>query len=223
MSILCWGCKKTTETNCIENYNGEIMISPKDKLIHPYGLRDSLIFQDNTFKNKLIFICDTQPTWFDIATQSQWDEHHHYKCLGQYYKTEVYNTDFYQKNANIYGFYITEYAKNPFDSLQGKNILSIVIDIHIDTIQSFIGYYKFAADTLFTYNIPVFPSYIEQFYDTITVSGKTYFKVYSLVGGIGTSREERIIKILYSVSDGIIKFSTNQNRFWELREKYIIH
>jgi|GEM_PF-3110172 hypothetical protein len=223
LSILFYGCKKNSETNCIENYNGLITISPKEKLIHPYGLHDSLIFQDNTFTNKLTFICDKQDTWFDIATKSQWDEHHHIICLGEYYKTEVYTTSFYQKNANVYGFYISEYAKNPFDSIQGKSILSIVIDLHIDTIQSFVGYYKFAADTLFTYTIPVFPSYIEYFYDTLIVSGKTYFKVYSLVGGIGTSREERIIKVLYSVSDGIIKFSTNQNRYWELKEKYIIH
>jgi len=80
----------------------------------------------------------------------------------------------------------------------------------------------FVRDTLFTY--PHWPAaQVDQFYDTITIANKVYSNVYLLEGAHLPIGSERIIKILYSVSDGILRFSTNRDNVWSLQQKFILH
>jgi len=218
--LLLTGCKKHNESGCVETNHGTTSLTPQELLIQPYGVHDSLVFFNESLNSKISYCCTNQSTSYQTVSENQPDSQGHIACLGNYFKKEVSATQFYISTKKFIVFF--EYAPDLLDTMYIENGLQIGIGIPGDTIYPFDGFYAFRQDTLFTY--PRWPAaQVDQFYDTITIANKVYSNVYLLEGAHLPIGSERIIKILYSVSDGILRFSTNRDNVWSLQQKFILH
>ena len=138
-------------------------------------------------------------------------------CLDNYYQVEMYSTKFDGSNHNTHLSFFA-YAKNPFDTIITENVLSIGIIIPLDSIYSFCGFYCFKEDTLLNYPNVIVGGYIEDFYDSIAINGRIYHNIYRLIGEFANPQYEKIDEILYSISEGIIEFTTNKGNVWYLKK-----
>jgi len=214
------GCKKSTDPGCVETNMGKISFTPQEKLIQPYRLGDSLVFF-NAVQNKLAtFTCTDQAFFYQNISENDPDNPWYPGCLGNYYTTEASYTKFYNSFKKTIQIWMT--TGNPLDTTLRENSIRFIISVQGDSIHPFDGLYAFRADSLFNY--PHFPAaHIEMYYDTINISGRLYHKVYLLKGSSAPNNIEKITQMYYSVSDGILQFSTNEGKLWSLKEKFILH
>ena len=224
MILLFIGCKKHKETdnesNCIEINHGTISFTPQELLILPYHLHDSLVFINETLNTLATYTCTEQVTAFQTASENEPDSLGNIKCLGNYYKTEYAVTRFYNSTKKFIWF--NETVAYPFGTIYKENGIHIGVGLPGDTIYPFDGYFAFRKDTLFNYpNFPV--SNIDDFYDTLTIGNIVYHHVYLLEGAHLPAGFEKIIKIYYSISDGILRFSSNKGNVWSLKQKFMKH
>lgn len=222
--LLLSSCKKHNETNngtnCVESYLGTIVLTPQELLIQPYGVNDSLVFINEHLNTLISYTCTDQVQAYQNVSENKPDSLGYIGCLGNYYKAEYSMTKFYNSTRKF--IFIHESTPIPFNSMYTENGIQIGIGIPGDTIYAFDGFYAFHQDTLFNY--PQWPAaQIDQFYDTITITNKLYHNVYLLEGGQLPIGSERIIKVYYSISDGILRFETNRNNVWSLQQKFILH
>jgi len=222
--LLLISCKKGKETdnesNCIEINHGTISFTPQELLIQPYGVHDSLVFINETLNTLVSYKCTDQVTAYQIVSENEPDSFGKIKCLGNYYETEYSITKFYNSTKKF--IYFSETVPYPFDTIYKENGIHIGLGLPGDTIYPFDGYFAFQKDTL--YNYPYLPvANICEFYDTINIGNKLYHHVYLLEGSHLPVGFEKIIKIFYSISDGILRFSTNKDNVWSLKQKFILH
>ena len=149
-----------------------------------------------------------------IQSENKPDSNCNIACLGNYYKTEAYITQFNDRPTNWIRIQINK--SNPYDSTIKENGLIIYLSIPWDSVYMFEGQYAFNEDSLFSY--PYLPGpYVVQVYDTISIDGQLYHKVYLLKGFQHLFLPERITQVLYSTSFGILSFSTNKNNVWHIK------
>lgn len=219
--LILIGCKKHSESGCVEINQGTIRLTQEERLIQPYRVHDSLVFYNETLNNTVTYTCSIQASSYQTISEKDPDNAGYSGCLGNYYKTELYATQFNPTDPKKV-IVIFEGTKNPYDSNYNENALSIGIRIPIDSIRGFAGFYSFRKDTLFNQKNPV-QGHIVQFYDTLTIANIVYLNVYLLAGENGNQNYETINKIFYSISDGILSFSTNRNNVWVLQQKFLLH
>jgi hypothetical protein len=213
------GCKKHDENQCVEINQGSLNLSPQEKLIHPYGIDDSLVFMNEKDQSLLSYTCTAQSSGYYVQSENQPNSQGITECLGNYYFQEYAITRFGSYPDKFINIQLI--APSLFDSRHKENGLQIGIGIPGKTIYPFDGMFAFKTDTLFTY--PAFPySNVEGFYDTLTIGDNLYRKVYLLKGLSGSGNMEKIIKIYYSVTDGILKLITNEDNNWVLLKRYTL-
>jgi len=221
--VLLMGCKKHSDSGseCIETLKGTISLTPEEKLIQPYGINDSLVFVNDVLKDTVSFTCTIQASYYQNQSENPPDLQGNIACLGNYYKVEWNKTQFNKMTTK--GIYLVETLPSPFDTTHPDMRLQFSICIPGGEIAPFDGIYGFRQDTLFTDpHYSLFAS-IKQYYDTLTIREKHYSKVNLLKGAGGPPGDEKITEVWYSVSDGIIRFSTNYNKVWDLKERVIGH
>jgi hypothetical protein len=217
--LLLIGCSKSPDPDpgCVENLMGTIRLTEKEKSIHPYNIGDTIVFYNDSLNSLITYTCTEQPSTFHPLSENSPGSSGYNGCLGNYYNSEIFATLF---NSNLLNtrsrISIFAQTKNPFDTIYNINLLNISIKIPVDSIYPFSGFYCFSEDTLFNYPLIV-RGYVEDFYDTIMLDGKIHQNIYLLAGEKGMPQYERINKILFSISEGIIRFSTNRNNVWNLR------
>lgn len=210
------GCKKDDESECVETFQGMVSLTPDERLLQPYKVNDTLVFFNSTLNSSITFTCNTQSSYAQTISENDPHNQGYAGCLGNYYKTEMYVTRFYQSLEQWIN--IWAYTRNPYDASQQEIGVQIGLAIPGDSIYPFDGYYAFRPDTLFNY--PSNPTaHIVEFYPTISIGGKMYSNVYLLEGSHLFDNTERIVRISYSIKDGFLTFSTNRNREWILQKK----
>ena len=219
--LVLLACKKHEEPNCYENNKGNISLTPGEKLIHPYGMNDSLVFFNKVSNNRISFCCNNQFYINNTISENDPDNPKYSGCLGNYIKTESYYTQFRQSIDQLISIGVC--TKNPFDSNYNENHFHIHLFIPDDSIMGFEGLYSFRQDTIFNFPPIASSVHVDMFYDTITILNNLYHKVYKLEGFHLSNNSERITNILYSLSDGIIRFSTTKNNVWDLEARKILH
>ena len=221
--VLLMGCKKHSDSGseCVETLKGTISLTPEEKLIHPYGLNDSLVFVNDGLKDTVSFTCTIQASYFQNQSENSPDLQGNIACLGNYYNIEQCVTRFNMTSTK--DIYIMECGSSPLYSIYPDKQIHFSIRIPWGEIAPFDGVYGFLQDTLFTDpNHSAYAS-IGQYYDTLTIREKSYSKVYLLKGPQGPYGMDKITQVWYSVSDGIIRFSTKYGMVWELKERVIGH
>lgn len=220
-TLICIGCcKQNSEPGCAENYLGEINLSQNEKLILPYKINDSLEFINETNNTVLLYTCKLQVSNYYIVSENEPDSNGNIPCLGNYYRKETYITQFNDQPTYWIRIYINN--PSPFDTGFKENMLRISLSVPGDSINLFDGEYAFNSDSIFTYPHLSGP-YVVKVYDSITIAGQVYHKVYLLKGYCFPVLPEQITQTLYSTSHGIISFSTNQNNIWNINKKINIH
>ena len=214
--VIVSGCKKETENGCVETYLGEINLSQNEKQIIPYQLDDSLVFINESNNNVLLYKCTFKVSNYYTDSENIPDTSGNLPCLGNYYKKETYITQFNEQPS----FWIRIYISKPsqFDTLDNVDGLRIALSIPGDSIALFDGEYAFNADSIFTYPHLAGP-YVANFYDTVSINGKIFHNVYNLIGYRTHADSEYLSQLLYSISDGIIRFTSNKNKSWSLEFK----
>ncbi len=220
-TLICIGCcKKDSEPGCPENYLGGISFSQNEKIVPQYEINDSLEFINETSNNSILYTFKFQVSDYFTQSENKPDSNGNIACLGNYYKTEVYITQFNDYPTNWIRIQISK--PSPYDTTYKVNGLVISLSIPGDSIYMFEGQYAFNEDSIFSY--PHLPGpYVAQVYDTITIAGQFYHKVYLLKGFQHLFVPERITQVLYSTSYGILSFSTNKNNVWLIKNGRILH
>ena len=219
---LLTACKKHSDDGgCNDNLLGTKSLTLEEKLIHPYGMNDSLVFLNDSLQDQISFSCTEYQSLFGCRDSKHYFEPWYKGCFGDYYKVEYVETYFNQRSLDQIS--LVELAPDPYDTLYTKNGLDIEIRFTGPSdIDYFQGRYAFNKDTLFNYPYCNYAR-IDSFYDKITISNKLYHKVYLLEGSLNSQGGEVFNKVYYSVSDGILRFSTNRGNVWDLKEKFIRH
>jgi len=221
-TLFCLGCcKKDSDSGpeCIENYLGEVSLSQNEKIVPQYKINDSLVFINEIINNSLLYTCKFQVSNYYTQSENEPDSNGNIECLGNYYKSEAYITQFNDRPKNWIRIQITK--PGPFNSIK-FNGLNIYISIPGDSVYMFEGEYSFTEDSIFSYP-NLFGASVAEVYDTITIDGQLYHKVYLLKGYQHLFLPERITQVLYSTSFGILRFSTNKNNVWNINNKTILH
>ena len=217
--LMLAGCKKHHESNCVEIDHGTVSFTPQERLIQPYRVHDSLVFINERLNIRVTYSCTFHTSAYQVASENAPDAQGNIECLGNYYRVEYSLTKFYEMPKKF--IFLSAVTSYPFDTMYKENRFQVGIGFPGDSIYPFDGFYGFREDSLFYY--PHFPyAKIDQFYDTITIGRKLYHKVYLLEGTHLPANYEQIIKIFYSVSEGILGFSTNKFNAWTLQQKFIL-
>jgi len=220
-TLICIGCcKKDSEQGCIENYLGQYSLSQNEKIVPEYEINDSIEFIKESDNNRLMYTCKFQVSDYYTHSDNEPDSNGNITCLGNYYKTETYITQFNDRPTNWIRIQINK--ASPFDTIFKGNGFRISISIPGDSVYMFEGEYSFTEDSLFSYP-NLLGAYVARVYDTITIDGQLYHKVYLLKGYQHLFLPERIIQVLYSTSFGILSFSTNKNNSWHFKNGTILH
>ncbi|HNX01797.1 MAG TPA: hypothetical protein PKK33_10555 [Candidatus Cloacimonadota bacterium] len=222
ISILtCIGCsKKDSDQGCIENFLGQFSLSQTEKIVPEYRINDSIEFIQESNNNRLWFTCKFQVSDYYTHSDNEPDSNGNINCLGNYYKTETYITQFNDRPTNWIRIQVNK--ASPYDTTFKVNGFRISISIPGDSIYMFEGEYSFTEDSLFSYP-NLFGASVDGVYDTITIGGQLYHKVYHLKGYQHLFIPERITDVLYSTSCGILSFSTNKSSVWYKKNRTILH
>jgi hypothetical protein len=218
---MCIGCcKEDSEQGCIENYLGQFSLSQNEKIVPQYNINDSIEFTKESDNSRVIYTCKFQVSDYFTHSDNEPDSNGNITCLGNYYKTEAYLTQFNDRPTNWIRIQINK--ASPYDTALKVNGIRIFISIPGDSVYMFEGEYSFTADSLFSYPNLLGAS-VAGVYDTITIDGQLYHKVFLLKGNQHLFIPERITDVLYSTSYGILSFSTNKNNVWHIKNETILH
>jgi hypothetical protein len=215
--LLFAGCKKHSDTGCVENLLGTKSFTAEEKLIQPYLLNDSLVFYNDSLNDQYTFSCKSCQDYYIRYGSNGFFDPWYQGCLGDYYKLEYVEVQFGVQSVNH--LYISETCPVPNDTTYTEKGLQVYIQLTTSGFEDFRGVYAFQKDTLFNYPHNTY-SRVDQFIDTITISNKLYHKVYLLEGSMDSPFFETINKVYYTIKDGVLRFSTTKNNVWDLREKF---
>lgn len=221
LSVFTISCKKkeASATDCIEHELGKNVLSDQDLSINPYKTNDSLIFINEKINSSYVFICDSRLSDHSVYSENTYYNGGQSQCKGNYNMIETNYTTFHMSdNQEIF---VTINSENPLSTGHKNKGIFFLVGLPVDSIEGFSGYYLFNNDSLMS--DPHIPGVqVEQFFDTLTISGKQYKKVYKLSGyGSPYMDHEKISTIYYSVMNGILRFSTTKNNVWDLEAKKI--
>lgn len=216
-------CKKNSGsiTTCTENYQGKITLTSQEKLIQPYGINDSLVFINEIDSSVVAYKCKFHvPNLFTLSENSPYDIGYT-GCLGNYSGIEYYLVQFNDQQTPWLRIQLA--PPNPYDTTNHNATMRLTLSIRGDSTLLFDGLFGISSDTIFNAHWPL--STVSAFYDTMIIAGITYKKVYLLEcsSHVPAQWYDRITKVYYTISDGIIMFTTKKGKIWRISEKFILH